>query len=212
IFCSEDVGTANPNLVVQVKALSENYELVKKESRNPKVDESIIAMAVMIICQSPKTREVDDLLNVWRVLSERWGYAPEMPPYALDFHTAEGKRLPKREGLIHWYERASVISNDICKYDYKLWLMRQAHDEWGYSTREEIEALAKEWNDKGYLRFGVRGWWPSSWMLPLDQRPTVPQEDGEFRTAEDQLPDDPPRVESYGTRHVLFEVDDEVPN
>lgn len=210
IFCSEDVGLANPDLVVQVAALAENYDIVKKESRNPKVDESIIAMAIMLIARSPKTRAADDLLNVWRILCERWGYDCPMPDYAMDFHTKDGKRLPKRDGVIHWIEEASQISNDVMEYDWRLWLLRQAHDEWGYSTREEIEAKAREWDDKGLLRYGIEGWWPQSWMLPVDQTPTLPQADGSLRPSDDLLPGEI-RVESVGNPTMLFVMEDEQP-
>ncbi len=185
IFCSEDVGLANPELVVQVRALYENYELVRTKSRNPKVDESIICMAVMLIARSPKTRAVDDMLNVYRILIERWGWQPSVPEYAQDFHVSgEHRGRPSREAVVHWIEQASVLANEVGEYDWRLWLMREAHDEWGAGDREEIEAKAREWDEQGLLRYGIEGWWPKSWMLPKDQEPTVPQEDGTYRPSE----------------------------
>lgn len=163
IACSEEIGVANPVAVVAVRALYENYTTMQKESRAPRPDESILAMAVQLVCQSPKSRAADDLLNVHRVLAGRWGWKPGIPSYAVDLHTKEGRRQPRVEQLRQWFDESSVVEPDVGPKDWRLWLERQANREWGYASAEEIEERAERWDAEGRLLWGMAGWFPRSW-------------------------------------------------
>jgi len=99
IIASEDVGMAAPGVVQQVIALSQGWEMAKKTSFY--VDPQSVVMAVMLLCRSPKSTEVDDAKNLILNRMKR-GVRLEMPGYALDAHTKRGRENGETEKS--WYE------------------------------------------------------------------------------------------------------------
>lgn len=157
IFASEDVNIGNPHAVTQVRALADNYEQVKKESRNPVVDRSIITMAVMVLARSEKSREADDLLNVIEHLRDQFGWAAPLRDEVFDLHTEQGKRRwPRKARFRHWFEAASKEENRVGQRDWHLWLLRWAAQR-GIYTVESIERIADRWQKEGLLRYGRDG-------------------------------------------------------
>lgn len=162
IFASEDVSIANPNLVVQVRALADNYEQVKKESRNPVVDRSILTMAIMLICRSEKTRECDDLLNVIGHMT-KMGWRPAPLDAAYDLHSQEGKRRwPRSYRLRHWFESAGRELPRTGPRDWHLWLMKWGAQRGVYSV-EWVKKVADDWDRRGWLLWGVEGLPQTQW-------------------------------------------------
>jgi hypothetical protein len=157
IFASEDVNIGNPNAVVQVRALYENYVTVRTESKNPTVDRSIVTMAVMVLARSPKSRECDDLLNVIVHLQRQYGWRPPNRDEVFDLHTREGKRRWKRKyRMRHWLEAASKEEPRVGPRDWHLWLIRWAAQR-GIYTVESVDDLATTWNEQGLLQHGFEG-------------------------------------------------------
>jgi hypothetical protein len=157
IFASEDVNIGNPDAVVQVRALYENYCTVKSESKNPVVDRSIVTMAVMVLARSPKSRECDDLLNVIVHLQRQYGWRPPNRDEVFDLHTREGKRRWKRKyRLRHWLEAASKEEPRVGPRDWHLWLLKWAAQR-GIYTVESVQQAAEIWESDGLLRHGAEG-------------------------------------------------------
>lgn len=156
IFASEDVNIANPDAVVQVRALADNYAQVKAESRNPVVDRSILTMAVMVLARSQKSRECDDLLNVIEHL-KGWGWSPPPRDEVFDLHTHEGKRRwPRQARLRHWLEAASFEVDRVGPRDWHLWLLKWAAQRGIYEVTW-VKEVADLWEREGWLLYGPDG-------------------------------------------------------
>src|SRR5215208_7546633 len=71
IIASEDVGMAAPEVAVQVRALSQNFNDQRKHNKTSKTgsrsgERLFIAQAVMILCRTEKSRMVDHaVMAVW---------------------------------------------------------------------------------------------------------------------------------------------------
>lgn len=158
IFCAEDVGLANPDLITRIRALWESYMQIKEESQKSKPDENLVTMAVILICQSPKNREIDHMKNLHYHLTADKGWAPEIPEYAMDMHTPTGKARLKTEAdkAYNWMFIASYVENDIGLQDARLWHLRNMVAK-GHLPNDPIEELAQNWADEGRLRYGLEG-------------------------------------------------------
>ena len=165
IFAAEDVGIINPWLIGQVKALWDTYmQVMADSSSKQKPDGNLITMAVLLCCRSPKNREVDNLKNVLGALEKEAQWAPPIPDYAIDGHTAKGRaENPEfntdRGRALHWFTIGSHVENEQGFMDAKLWHFRNL------ARREimngaEVEKLAKEWDDQGLLAYGLEGRYP----------------------------------------------------
>ncbi len=98
ICAVEDIGLANPNVMVQVNALAQMWESLRKKEKDDKTGESIIllpekniaALAIILMCRSPKNRQADDLAACvdtdWKA-----GKVVPIPSEAIDGHTQTGK-------------------------------------------------------------------------------------------------------------------------
>lgn len=156
VFAAEDVGLANPGAVATVVALRTAYGDQRKESRAPKPDGNLLAMAVLLLARSDKSREADNFRQVVEYLEEE-GWQPEVPPEALDLHTEAGREaIPRSERLRHWLEEASVVYPEVGTHDYRLWVRRWAMVRGVYSEAEVTE-LAEEWDRQGRLVYGTDG-------------------------------------------------------
>ena len=106
IFASEDVGLAAPEAVQQVTALAQAWELCRRWS-GFYVDPQHVVMAILLLARAPKSTEVDDAKN-WVIQKRKGGWRPEVPEYALDVHTEQGRQMGRTEE--DWYrERNQVI-------------------------------------------------------------------------------------------------------
>jgi hypothetical protein len=161
IFASEDVNIGNPDAVVQVRALYENYatlkEYLKTSKSRQQVDRSVLTMAVMVLARSPKSREVDDLLNVIEHLTGQFGWKPTVRDEVYDLHTRIGKsRWPNKFRLRQWLESASREENRVGPLDWHLWLYKWGAQRGIYAI-EFVEELADRWEKGGRLRHGTEG-------------------------------------------------------
>ena len=71
IIATEDIGLAAPSTVAQVCQLCQTWMMLKKEDPKRNPDALFLAMAVMLMCRSPKNREVDDACEVVREQQKR---------------------------------------------------------------------------------------------------------------------------------------------
>jgi replication-associated recombination protein RarA len=114
VTCEEDVGVANPDLIVQVTALHEGWK--EMHGRNPDQHawdmRGKMAMAVMLIARSPKSRVANDATCVmWNeALSADLQYRREVPDYAVDMHTGRGRRMGRDHE--HYLAEGSKLVNE----------------------------------------------------------------------------------------------------
>lgn len=94
IQAAEDVGLADPYVVVIVSALAKAWEFCKQHSRWY-VDPEHVVMALLVLCRAQKSTEVDDAKTL---VDERMeaGLKLEVPDYALDVHTKRGKEMGRK--------------------------------------------------------------------------------------------------------------------
>lgn len=96
LICAvEDVGLADPNVIVQLNALANAWHLCRTWQKKGTIEEDFMAQAVLVLCRAPKSREVDDFKNhcMEQFYKDRdKGVRKSVPQYALDGHTSEGKK------------------------------------------------------------------------------------------------------------------------
>lgn len=95
IQAAEDVGMADPNVMVQVNALVQAWDFCKKHSRFY-VDPQHVTMALLILCRAPKSAEVDDAKN-WLEQRIKAGWRLDPPDYSIDAHTRRGREMGRKD-------------------------------------------------------------------------------------------------------------------
>lgn len=102
IIASEDIGMADSNVAVQVRALYDNWlEQRKKKDARHAPERLFLVHAVMVVGRSYKSRAVDNALIVFYE-GKRPGPAERaIPDFALDRHTQRGRRL--KRGWDHFF-------------------------------------------------------------------------------------------------------------
>jgi replication-associated recombination protein RarA len=108
IIASEDVGLADTETVVAVRALYENWLEAKKAK-----DESALPLwllhAVLLLVRAKKSAIV---LHAWMAFYEgdRQAMNMEIPDHALDKHTARGRKMGR--GKQHFLDDAGRLANE----------------------------------------------------------------------------------------------------
>ncbi len=124
IFCTEDVGLADPDAIVRVNALWDSHARIKEaQGKGREVEQDIAVMAILYLCRAPKAREVDTAKN-WAMERRAKGFKPEVPDYALDCHTQRGKQAGKTE-LDWWLDDAWLPEGGYGKYEHYARLKQQ---------------------------------------------------------------------------------------
>jgi replication-associated recombination protein RarA len=111
IIASEDVGLAAPEVAVQVRVLSDNFTDQRKHNKSSKTgsrsgERLFIVQAVIALVRAPKSRMVDHAVMA---LYEGDREPMEMPDWALDKHTAAGRR--RGRGVDHFFDEGARIEN-----------------------------------------------------------------------------------------------------
>ena len=117
IIASEDVGLADNQATILVRVLYDHWLDVKRASsgeasKYASFHRVFIAHAVIYLARAPKSRMLDHALMTMYEGERR---QPEIPDYALDKHTAAGKRL--RRGKQHFVEEGSRLENEADVFD-----------------------------------------------------------------------------------------------
>ncbi len=110
VICNEDIGIANPALLVQIPALRAQFFEFRDEGKDGTC-RLILANAMLLMCRSPKARTADHLQ---RVVTQQWveeGFSGRrgVPDYALDKHTRRGKA--EGRGFDHWLDEGCRLAN-----------------------------------------------------------------------------------------------------
>jgi replication-associated recombination protein RarA len=116
VIVSEDVGLAAPGLAVEVRALYENWNSLRKRRRGRSSGRATsqgaerlpLVHAVLLLARAAKSQIVVNAC-IWHThLAER-GIAREVPDIALDKHTLEGKM--RGRGWAHFFDESSLLAN-----------------------------------------------------------------------------------------------------
>lgn len=109
IIASEDIGLADPNLCVQVRALYENWLEQRKHApkeRRHVTGRIFLVHAILICVRAKKSRLVDNALITLYQCERR---QREIPDFALDMHTAKGRSAMR--GIDHFFKVGAAIKN-----------------------------------------------------------------------------------------------------
>lgn len=119
ITAAEDVGLAAPGVVAQVSALAQAWSFCRQNSWY--VSPHHLTMAIVLLCRSPKSTEVEDLQSL-TLEGQKRGEKREMPEYALDAHTKAGKQAGA--SWSDWYrDRHKLFGVPVNQYTEKLWAL-----------------------------------------------------------------------------------------
>ncbi len=120
IICSEDIGIAWTEGPAVIRALYENWVEARKaeKDRPPERSNAILYLvhAVVLLTRAPKSRLVDNASALFYT-GEREAMRIDIPDYALDHHTARGRRLGKTEAAC--YESSYRIENRTVEDPYE---------------------------------------------------------------------------------------------
>ena len=111
VICNEDIGIANPEILVQVQVLRAQYFEFREQGKDGTC-RLILANAILLMCRSPKARIAD---HFQRVVTQQWiedqqaGARRPIPDYALDKHTLRGKQQGR--GFAHWVDEGCKLAN-----------------------------------------------------------------------------------------------------
>jgi len=108
VISVEDIGFGEPLAPVVMQSL---YEMTSACDHSVGERKLYAIHAVRYLCLCKKDRSSDEMIN-WIIHSSEKGQAlPVIPDYALDMHTAEGKK--KGRGRRYFFEVASQISPEL---------------------------------------------------------------------------------------------------
>jgi len=112
IICSKDVGLAWTDGPAVIRALSDTWQDARKAEKDRPPERSsamlFLVHAVCLLARAPKSRLVDNASTVF-YSGDREGMRLEVHDYALDHHTARGRRLGRTEQ--HVYDESYRIEN-----------------------------------------------------------------------------------------------------
>ncbi|MDO4438899.1 MAG: hypothetical protein Q4B86_05580 [Eubacteriales bacterium] len=120
----EDIGFGDPQAVVIVKTLFD----IHKQFAYTDGDRPIFFMyAIRYLCRCQKERSTDHIKNI--IMKEfNKGYVPEIPDYAIDMHTIQGRA--RGRDVFYFLDEASKVT--------PLW------DEYDDSYRQKLYEICKQ--------------------------------------------------------------------
>lgn len=111
VISSEDIGLADPMaLILTHAAWASTKETTLSFAKPPGMRTEFLGVAVLYLARACKNREGDDA--VWLAMEKRKrGWKLDVPDYALDFHTAAGRKL--KRGMQFWFDEAAKLQNEV---------------------------------------------------------------------------------------------------
>jgi replication-associated recombination protein RarA len=114
VIASEDIGIADLLAPLVIDVLKKNYD--DTDLRNNGSYRLFLVHAVLYLASSPKSRIVDDLLNVVYGEIQHEDKKLPMPDYALDMHTRKGTEMGR--GIDYFFSEGTKLNNDPLKNPY----------------------------------------------------------------------------------------------
>jgi replication-associated recombination protein RarA len=114
IIASEDVGLADPQAVLLVRVLYDNWDDAKK-AKNEDALPLFLVHAVIVLARAAKSGVN---VHAWMAFYEgdRHAMGMEIPDHALDMHTARGRRMGR--GKKHFLDEAGRLENETLPDPY----------------------------------------------------------------------------------------------
>ena len=106
IIVHEDIGIANPLLLILVPCARETYFDLRSHPSGGGVARLALANVILLMCRTAKTRLAVHLDTVVEQ-ERRHGQKLEVPDYALDKHTQRGRGL--KRGYEHFFTEAAKL-------------------------------------------------------------------------------------------------------
>lgn len=116
VTAAEDIGLASERTVGLVCSLGQAWRQCKEGSYF--VSPHHLVMALILLCRSSKSTEVEDLLTLTEELQKR-GEKREMPAYAIDGHTKAGRERGAQWD--EWYADRVKFGMRPNRYTERLW-------------------------------------------------------------------------------------------
>lgn len=110
-ICSEDIGLAEPGMPTEIRALNDNWLEAKKAAKkdDPVGAEMLFLVhATLLLVRAAKSRIVDNACVVFYT-GDRKALGIEIPDYAIDHHTARGRRMGRTEAKV-WNESYKLVN------------------------------------------------------------------------------------------------------
>jgi len=108
IIANEDIGLADPTVIVLTESLRIQFYLVrKKKGASWRI---VLANAIIALCRAKKTRLADSFMAAISHRRDSEGWRLKVPDYALDKHTVRGKRLGR--SWDHWASEGCQLHNE----------------------------------------------------------------------------------------------------
>lgn len=129
LIAAEDIGSANNDIQVLITSLSTSWQLIHKQSKEPTWAKlALVFQAVVAMCRSPKSREIDNLRNLIGHQYESLGLRLQPEEVSLDSHTKKGREKWGKFGdckdgkeaqrLAEWYRSWCVVEPEAFKGKY----------------------------------------------------------------------------------------------
>jgi len=109
IISCEDIGPANPVMPLLIDLLQKQY-LAEKSKLTTNTHQLFLINAVVCLCHSQKSRITEDLLSIVNYERENENKFLNIPDFALDIHTKQGKN--KGRGIDHFFTEGNKIENE----------------------------------------------------------------------------------------------------
>ena len=137
VIASEDVGAANPLAPLVIDVLEkEYYDAKRRENDSYRL---FLVHAVLFLARSPKSRMVDDILNVVYSEIQHEDKRLPIPDYALDMHTLRGRK--RGRGMEHFFSEGNRLNNETIDNPYtataKRLMMKYGRTK-PYSSQEKV--------------------------------------------------------------------------
>src|SRR5262245_2821593 len=110
VIANEDIGLADPQTIILVETLRQQYIYLRKKSPSPS-ERLVLCNAVVAMCRAKKTRLADDMQAVIYRRREFQNWRLEVPDFAFDKHTHKGRQLGR--GVEHWRSEGCKLSNEV---------------------------------------------------------------------------------------------------
>jgi replication-associated recombination protein RarA len=110
VIVNEDIGLADPQTIVLVETLRQQYNYLRKKSNSPS-ERLVLCNAIVAMCRAKKTRLADDMQAVVYRRREFKNWRLEIPDFALDKHTQKGRRMGR--SVAHWRTEGCKLSNEV---------------------------------------------------------------------------------------------------
>ena len=112
VICSEDVGLAWTESPAVIRALFDMWQDTRKTEKDRPPERStamlFLVHAVCLLARAPKSRLVDNACAVF-YSGDRIAMKVAIPDYAVDHHTARGRKLGRKEADV--YDESYRITN-----------------------------------------------------------------------------------------------------